>query len=108
MREGERTRGERSERGREETVRKGRERERASVGGFGFAQRPWLLSSSSSSSLLHTFTLLRSLSLLFNLVFIYLPNFLFPVFTSLNKKKKSNEILNLIKPNKAAKAGYKS
>lgn len=62
----------------------GRERERASVGGFGFAQRPWLLSSSSSSSLLHTLPLSFSLSLLFNLVFIYLSNFLFLVFVSLD------------------------
>lgn len=53
------------------------ERERASVGGLGFAQRPWLLSSSSSSSLLHTFA--PSLSFLFNLIsstsLISLPGF---------------------------------
>lgn len=48
-------------------------KERASVGGLGFAQRPWLLSFSSSSSssfLLHTFTLSCSLLLLLNLVYL--------------------------------------
>lgn len=52
----------------ERETRESCEKERASVGGVGFAQRPWLLSSSSSSSsLLHTLSLLLLLNLILTL-----------------------------------------